>query len=82
MKVLVDLNRCQGYGQCVFAAPEAFWMEGGEALYFDYAPDPASADKVVKAAQACPMHAITVDGETLREQGLGEARFEPIGAGR
>ncbi len=24
LRIVVDLNRCQGYGQCVFLAPRTF----------------------------------------------------------
>ena len=38
MKVVVDLNRCQGYGQCVYAAPNIFQLKGPEILAYDPAP--------------------------------------------
>ncbi|WP_158795038.1 ferredoxin [Streptomyces sp. NRRL S-337] len=31
MNVVVDLNRCQGYAQCAFLAPEVFTMHGEES---------------------------------------------------
>ena len=39
MRIVVDLNRCQGYGQCVFLAPEVFELHGEEALMYDPGPD-------------------------------------------
>lgn len=69
MRVVVDLNRCQGYGQCVFAAPSVFWMDGSEALFFDYNPDKDQRENVVAAAAACPVHAISIDHADLREAG-------------
>ena len=33
MRVVVDLNRCQGYAQCVFLAPDVFQLRGEEALH-------------------------------------------------
>ena len=39
MRILVDLNRCQGYGQCVFLAPEVFELHGEEVLMYDPGPD-------------------------------------------
>ena len=36
MKVVVDLNRCQGYGQCVYAAPNIFQLKGPEILAYEY----------------------------------------------
>ena len=41
MRLVVDLTRRQGYGQCAFAAPEVFRMRGGEALLYDGNPDDA-----------------------------------------
>ena len=39
MRIVVDLNRCQGYGQCVFLAPGVFELHGEEALMYDPGPD-------------------------------------------
>ena len=63
MKVVVDLNRCQGYAQCAFAAPDVFTMRGDEALLYAPAPDDAQRQKVVRAAAACPVQAIVFDRE-------------------
>jgi ferredoxin len=60
MKILVDLIRCQSYAQCVFAAPSVFHLHGEEALEFDYAPDEAVREEVLRAAAACPVQAIWV----------------------
>ena len=43
MRVVVDLNRCQGYAQCVFLAPDVFELHGEEALLYDPNPDDAAA---------------------------------------
>jgi len=32
MKMVVDLAVCQGYAQCAFLAPDAFRLNGEEAL--------------------------------------------------
>jgi ferredoxin len=39
MKIVVDLYRCQSYGQCVFAAPKVFRFHGEQSLEYDYNPD-------------------------------------------
>jgi ferredoxin len=62
MRIVVDLTRCQSYGQCVFAAPTVFRFHGAEALEYDYAPDDALHTQVRWAAAACPVHAISLDG--------------------
>jgi ferredoxin len=59
-RLVVGLNRCQSYGQCVFAAPTVFRFHGVESLEYDYAPDPASWVEVRRAAAACPVQAISL----------------------
>jgi ferredoxin len=67
MRIIVDLIRCQSYGQCVFAAPTVFrfrrehaLVSGERGLEFDYAPDDALREQVVAAAAACPVQAIRI----------------------
>jgi len=60
VRVVVDLNRCQSYGQCVYAAPEVFRFRGAESLEYNHVPDAESAIAVERAALACPVRAITV----------------------
>jgi ferredoxin len=60
MRLVVDLNRCQSYAQCVYAAPTVFRMHGEESLEFDYEPDESLRGQVERAAAACPVQAITV----------------------
>jgi ferredoxin len=59
MRILVDLNRCQSYGQCVFAAPSVFELRG-EALEYEYAPEDSLRGQVRRAAAACPVQAIKI----------------------
>ena len=61
MRFVVDLNRCQGYAQCVFAAPDVFELRGNEALHFDPNPDAAQSLRVLRAAAACPVQVIEVE---------------------
>lgn len=60
MRLMVDLNRCQGYAQCAFLAPGVFTLHGEEALLYDAAPGDAQRDRVHRAAAACPVQAIVV----------------------
>lgn len=60
MQIVVDLNRCQSYGQCVFAAPDVFRMDHDETLEWDYSPDDIETTRVLRAAHACPVQAITL----------------------
>jgi ferredoxin len=66
MRILVDLNRCQGYGQCVFLAPEVFELHGEEVLMYDPGPDDTQQLPVMRAAAACPVQAIRVGGSDTR----------------
>jgi ferredoxin len=60
--LVVDLNRCQAYAQCCFLAPDVFRLHGEEALWYDPSPDPGQWEHVLRAAAACPVQAITVQG--------------------
>ena len=64
LHVVVDLNRCQGYAQCCFLASGVFQLHGEEALWYDPSPDPGQLERVQRAAAACPVQAITVEGES------------------
>ncbi|WP_030452457.1 FAD-dependent oxidoreductase [Herbidospora cretacea] len=65
MRVVVDLTRCQGYGQCVFLAPEVFDM-GEEVLRYDLDPPDDQRDHILRAAAACPVQAIHLDWTAMR----------------
>jgi len=67
MRIVVDLNRCQGYAQCVPLAPEVLKLKGEEALAYDPNPDDAQRQRVVRAAASCPVQAIVVDAIDLAE---------------
>jgi ferredoxin len=69
MRLVVDLNRCQGFVQCVFLAPDVFELHGEEVLQYDPNPDDARRLRVLRAAAACPVQAILV--EQLDETGAG-----------
>jgi len=61
MRVVVDLNRCQAYAQCCYAAPESFELRGAEILVYDPAPKPEQRSRIERAVQACPVRAISVE---------------------
>ncbi|MFJ5074074.1 ferredoxin [Streptomyces sp. NPDC088553] len=62
MRLAVDLNRCQGYAQCAFLAPEVFTTHGDEVLLYDSDPDEAQRERLAQAAAACPVRSILVEG--------------------
>lgn len=63
MRLVVDLNRCQGYAQCAFLAPDVFTMHGEESLLYDPEAEEKRRDDVARAVAACPVQAITVDAD-------------------
>ncbi|MDH3030655.1 ferredoxin [Methylobacterium fujisawaense] len=69
MRVVVDLNRCQGYAQCRYAAPEHFELHGHEILFYDSAPPDAKRSQIERAQQACPVRAIESERAGLSEEG-------------
>ncbi|MFI1280749.1 ferredoxin [Streptomyces sp. NPDC020858] len=77
MRLVVDLNRCQGYAQCAFLAPEVFAMHGDEALLYNPEADEEQREHVARAVAACPVGAILVeydaaDGAVLTPEVRGE----------
>ncbi|MEU5029161.1 ferredoxin [Streptomyces milbemycinicus] len=70
MRLVVDLNRCQGFAQCVFLAPDVFALNGEEALLFSPRFDEAQRELVERAAAACPVQAILVDYSDEPTQGV------------
>lgn len=61
MRLVVDLNRCQGYAQCAFLAPDVFTLHGEEALLYTPHADDTQRENVARAAAACPVQAILVE---------------------
>ncbi|MFD7081745.1 ferredoxin [Streptomyces sp. NPDC059918] len=61
MRLVVDLNRCQGYAQCAFLAPDVFAMHGDEGLLYNPQAQDAHRERVAQAVAACPVQAILVD---------------------
>ncbi|MEU9227550.1 ferredoxin [Streptomyces massasporeus] len=61
MKVVVDMNKCQDHGQCVFSAPDVFRMDDDGRLAYVPDPDGALRDEVEEAADVCPLQAIRIE---------------------
>jgi ferredoxin len=61
VRIVVDLNRCQGYAQCVPFAPDVLQLNGDEALAYDPNPDDSQRLRVLRAAASCPVRAFVVD---------------------
>jgi len=60
MKIEVDMDRCQHYGQCVFEAPHIFRLNDEDCLEYAATFDEEDLDSVEAAADVCPMQAIRV----------------------
>ncbi|MFI9778219.1 ferredoxin [Streptomyces sp. NPDC055092] len=61
MKVVVDMNKCQDHGQCVFSAPDVFQLDDTGRLAYVSEPDDALRDEVEEAADVCPLQAIRIE---------------------
>jgi ferredoxin len=58
-RIQIDRSLCSGFGACVDEAGHAFRLENGIAFAIATSTDP----RVLDAAAACPMGAITVSEE-------------------
>jgi ferredoxin len=61
MRIAIDLNRCQGYAQCIPLAPKVLKLNGEEAVMYDPNPDDSQRQQVLRAAASCPVQAIIAD---------------------
>ena len=60
MKIYVDMEKCQHYGQYTFEAPTVFALNDDGKLEYVGEVDDALADQVEAAADVCPMQAIEI----------------------
>ena len=59
MEIMIDTERCQGYGQCALNAPDLFEIDpDGKSRVLDAASDFTRRPEVERAAELCPMQAI------------------------
>jgi ferredoxin len=61
MRIVIDLNRCLGYAQCIPLAPKVLKLNGEEAVEYDPNPDDSQRQQVLRAAASCPVQAIIVE---------------------
>jgi ferredoxin len=64
MKVIVDLNLCDAHGDCVVEAPQVFDLGEEDEVVSVLDPEPGEdlREKVERAARACPVSAIRIEG--------------------
>lgn len=60
LKISVDMNKCQHYGQCVFEAPAVFQLNDDDRLEYTATADDAELERVEAAIDVCPMQAISL----------------------
>ena len=61
MRLVIDLNKCQGYAQCIPLAPDVLQLSGEEAVTYDPNPDDSQRQHVLRAAASCPVQAIILE---------------------
>ena len=60
IKIEVDMNKCQHYGQCVFEAPNIFKLNNDDKLEYVAEADDSERANVEAAIDVCPMQAIFI----------------------
>ncbi|MHB1235153.1 MAG: ferredoxin [Microbacteriaceae bacterium] len=60
IRIVVDMDKCQHYGQCVFEAPKVFQLSGDDKLEYRAEADDAERGNVEAAVDVCPMQAIRI----------------------
>ncbi|CAB4891406.1 MAG: ferredoxin [Actinobacteria bacterium] len=58
LKIHVDMEKCQHYGQCVFEAPAVFHLNDEDKLEYAATADDSQRDDIQLAIEVCPMQAI------------------------
>ncbi|MEY4313301.1 MAG: Ferredoxin-2 [Actinomycetota bacterium] len=58
LKIHVDMEKCQHYGQCVFDAPNVFRLNEDDKLEYHSTADDSERDNIQLAIDICPMQAI------------------------
>jgi ferredoxin len=67
MKVIADLELCQGHGMCENEAPEVFRVEESEDGSYSHVeilvpePDDRLKDKVQAAVRLCPNRTLSIE---------------------
>ncbi|OIQ79481.1 hypothetical protein GALL_387790 [mine drainage metagenome] len=61
MKIVVDMTKCQHYGQCCFEAEDVFQLDDDGKLVHASVVDESRRSDVESAVDVCPMQAITIE---------------------
>jgi ferredoxin len=62
MKIEVDKDLCQAYGNCLLAAPEVFSLDAASTVVDVLVPSPSEGirEQVEEAVRSCPVEALSV----------------------
>ncbi len=60
IKIHVDMDKCQHYGQCVFEAPTVFRLNDEDKLEYNATAPDEELDNIEAAIDVCPMQAIAL----------------------
>ena len=60
LTIIVDRDKCEGYGQCVLEADDLFHLDDDGISVPAAEADDSRRDDAERAADMCPMQAITV----------------------
>jgi ferredoxin len=61
MRIVVDVARCEGNGQCVIDAPDLFALDDEDNLLVaDYEPPPELWPQAERAVRSCPKQALSL----------------------
>jgi len=63
MRITICEQKCCGSGQCVLYAPEVFDQreDDGVVILLQESPAPELRERVEKAVEVCPTHAIEIE---------------------
>lgn len=61
LDVVVDMDLCDGHGQCEFAAPNVFQLDDEGELHYEAHPPASERAKVEQAIRLCPVQAIKLE---------------------
>jgi ferredoxin len=64
MRIIVDLDLCDAHGDCVVEAPQVFDLGEEDEVVTLLDPEPGEdmRAKIERAARACPVSAIRIEG--------------------
>ena len=60
IKVRVDRTKCQGYGNCAFAAPNVFVLDRNDRPEHPELVDDSELEDIKGAIELCPTGAISI----------------------